>query len=151
MADPQTLALQAQMNNPYWAIMQRVAAQSLPNSTFTRIQYDTIIGDPAGMCTIGASAQITLPVSGLWTINIVAGYSNAATTQAYVIGYNINGANVVLAQGDTAFNVGVSVPVSFTYPRLAGDVLYFAQQQNTGGALNTAFNCIVSVKLDRFL
>src|SRR6185437_8381814 len=57
--------------NPFRATISRHANQSIPNATFTNIQFDTTDSDIAGMATgMGTSgAGLVLPVSGIWALS----------------------------------------------------------------------------------
>lgn len=53
--------------------MVLTTASAITASTWTQVPFDTLLYDPANMCTTGASAKITVPVQGVYSIKARAG------------------------------------------------------------------------------
>ena len=141
-----------QYNNPYWATMSRVAAQNCTSGVATLVQCDTIVNDPAAMCTIGAAAKITVPVSGLYWVNAIAQFNSLAVTNAMVISINKNGSllQTIFLDTGVAFNNGVNHQAGTQITLIAGDNIQLFVQQNTGSTLSCA-GTQFSIDLQRFL
>ena len=113
----------------YGASMYQAAAQSIPSGVSTLVHYDTIVEDPNGMCTTGATAKITIPsnAGGVYVINWQAA-AGASTNYAYL---NYNGAALRYAYG--------SVPLGSTIELLSPtDTLQVDVNQTAGSAQNTS-------------
>jgi hypothetical protein len=73
MSDTSLLQALSLAHNPWHAQMVLTTASAITASTWTQVPFDTILYDPATMCTVGAAAKITVPVQGLYSIKASAG------------------------------------------------------------------------------
>ncbi len=136
-------------------VVQRTAAQSIPNSALTAIQFTaTDVRDTDGYHSTATNPErITVPagLGGLYSIGAVVPYVGNATG-ARVVRLRINGATTV-ASVDVPTNAGTtstSVHVSVLWPLAVGDYVEVLAFQSSGGALNTqtALPCVGWVQLE---
>lgn len=142
------------MNNPYWCSMYRSAAQNITNGTPSNVQFDTIDSgmDLAGMCTTGASAHVTAPITGLYSVTLIGQVSSVAATNALVLSYEINGGGQteLFLDSGVSFADAVRHTVCSPVKLNANDQLTMQIQQNSGSTLSIAGSRIW-VELIRFL
>lgn len=110
------LALQAP-ENPYRAEMYRNAAYTQAATGATVFPYDTVVYDPNGNCTTGASAAYTVPVAGVYDVSAVA---QATANTITSMRLNRNASQVRQVGNGTA---AISVNMNTTYLCAAGDTL----------------------------
>lgn len=134
-------ALQSATNVPTFFLRNSVA-QSLNNTTFTALNFDTEDNDSDnGHSTVSNTDRYTVPKSGLWQVSAGVAFAPNATG-IRIIRITKNGSNVG-GSGNSSPQLGGS-EFSQVITRVvrvqcsAGDILRTEAWQSSGGALNTA-------------
>lgn len=125
----------------YRASMNQSAAQSIPNSASTVINFGNAPDDPTGSCTTGASAKFTCPVPGKYAVSGAVGWAAYNAIFYVSVGIFQNGAEV--RRGMTT-NANLSQNANNpTHPATGqllcavGDTIDLRVFQSSGGAINT--------------
>lgn len=134
---------------PY-AYVQRSANQSVGDSTFVAVSFDTEITDNASIYSAGAPTRFTIPGAGN-KLATVAGYvsfaANATGIRRVFIYKGGSTTNVGFAQN---LNAGASpasvVSFCFQIQCAAGDYLEVMAWQNSTGSLNVTSYCTIKIE-----
>ena len=114
-------------------IGERNGAQSIPNSTFTAVNFTTTIKDDLGLLSTNT---IEIPRTGEYTFSAFAEYA-AAAGGSRISAWHINGAEVRRTR-TRILPTGAEDALHSTYTDTftKGDLVSFQVWQNTGGAIN---------------
>ena len=133
-------ALQSATNVPTFFI-RNTAAQSLNNTTFTALLFNTDDNDSDnGHSTVTNTDRYTVPKSGLWQFSAGVSFLPSAVG-IRIIRLTINGNNIA-GSGNSSPNLGGS-EFSQVISRVvrvqcsAGDIMRVEAWQSSGGALST--------------
>lgn len=120
--------------DPPCCIVRRATGQSINNTTFTNVSFDTEVVDNANMFT-PTSTNITIRYDGYYLVTVGANWASSATglrvQEPQLNGVTIDGTeweNPSSAAADTRFGTGN------LFSAVVGDVLTVRVWQNTGGA-----------------
>lgn len=133
-------ALQSATNVPTFYI-RNTAAQSLLNTTFTALLFNTDDNDSDnGHSTSSNTDRYTVPKSGLWEVSAGVSFVGNATG-IRIIRLTLNG-NVIAGSANSSPQLGAGEfsQVASRVVRVqcsAGDILRAEGWQSSGGALNT--------------
>lgn len=118
------------------------AAQSIPNATYTVVDYEDIDYDPLGLVTTGAAWVFTCPIAGRYLVTAAALFdASAAWSATEVARFDVyqNGAVAAVLDFYTAEASGVNQYVRMGGSEIvecnAGDTLQVRIYQSTGGVL----------------
>jgi hypothetical protein len=124
-------ALQSATNVPTFFI-RNTAAQSLNNTTFTALLFNTDDNDSDnGHSTVTNTDRYTVPKSGLWQFSAGVSFLPSAVG-IRIIRLTINGNNIA-GSGNSSPNLSRVVRVQCS----AGDIMRVEAWQSSGGALST--------------
>lgn len=118
---------------PAYVFVTRAATQSIADSTFTNIQFDTQVTDNADMWVATSPAQFVAKTPGLYSLNAFSTWPNA-TVGSKVIQVLVNGAIQYLMKWPV-YNGPHYAQCTFTYRLALNDVVTFQVFQNTGAAV----------------
>jgi hypothetical protein len=129
----QLLALFAR--DPSAIVAQRVAAQSIPNSAFTAISWDTELQDNDNQLTVPTSSLV-LPNPGVYVgfggVQFAGSASGSRTATTFK-----NGGEIVGSGQDAPANAsGTRIICGAVFTGVAGDIISVNVFQGSGGALN---------------
>lgn len=125
-------------NETVAAIYETAAGQSIPNATFTVVDYTTKEIDTHGAVTTGASWKFTAPISGTYCVSAKILFNSAASSTggSYLIGLHKGG--TLIAELGRVNGTGASNFFGPTGSRniflLAGEFIDVRASQDSGGA-----------------
>jgi hypothetical protein len=117
------------------AVVQRIAAQSIPNATNTAVVFDSQVVDTVGMFT-PPSASITIKRPGVYSIHWQPHFATSSAGSIRQGQIQVNGATVAAQTTKPSAN-DVLLSVHAIIPLITGDVITGVEHQDTGGALNS--------------
>lgn len=123
----------------HMAKMRRAAVQSIPDSSITKIAFDTEEFDIGGIADASTNDLFTISQAGKYLITanwqIEAGLNSGKQIVAYIF-KNGSSAAVQVAYSSLA-NSYAGVSITSTFDLVAGDTIEFYVLQNNGSASNT--------------
>ena len=122
----------------YYARVSRAAVQSINDTTWTSISFDTENEDNDTIWAAGAPTRLTVVHPGFYLVTATAAFAYSAFGAERALRVLLNGG---IAGGAPFYANGTTAPqatVSLLRYLAAGDYLEAQVYQNSGGALNTA-------------
>ena len=119
MASPLELLALASIHNPWRCLLRLNNSYNVTGASI--LAFDTVVYDPlTTMSTTGASAKITMPVSGIYHIGTTVSWATGGVDVAFNLLINgTTGWCQTEAQAGAGHNGGISA--DFPYQAVAGD------------------------------
>lgn len=134
---------------PVLNVYQSSATTSLPNTTFTKIVFDTVqadTGNVPGVSGYGTASGIyTIPFTGYYMANACINYTLNTAGWRYLYIQRANSAGAVWAiPGTVGWTASQTYNTCLTYTTMwkstAGDQINVVGYQSSGGTLSTSVN-----------
>lgn len=117
------------------ALISRVATQSITNSTYTKITFDTETYDNNSFWTAGDPTKIGFVTAGYYRIDGKALFSNNNNNNRVVVFSKTTPTSGAAAAHETINTVNAVMPFTYFYSATANDYLYYWAYQNSGSSL----------------
>lgn len=125
-------------NKPVGYFLQAVT-QSIPNSAYTALTFDTVLLDNWGGWSAGDTTKYTVKLAGKYKVSGQAYLAGNATGSRFTrAAYNGGGVGGGIGEVGTPGAVALTVPTPVVIVQaVVGDFFQIATFQSTGGALST--------------
>lgn len=115
--------------------------QSIPDSTFTKVKFDTVTYDPYGTFDITTNYVFTVPTPGYYDIRSNVLFSSMTDAKRMILRIYKNGSTLLTeSQAQTGAAADDGLTISDIQLLAAGDTIQVQCYQTTGGAINISNN-----------